>query len=283
MIQTELLLRCKLAKGMGYKKLLQLAEQLPGKVTDLAFEDACHLNLPLEILTAIRRAFSDEFDKTIKRIYQQCLVISFFDDAYPEPLRQIYQPPLLLFAQGDLRLLKRKIVTIVGSRTPTRYSEDVIKEIVPKLVSQNYVIASGMAKGVDSLAHRAALEHSGMTIAVVGHGLNHIYPAQNKLLHHAIVNSGLILSEYLPDTPPRPFRFPERNRILAGLCQSVIVTEAKAKSGSLITVHQALEANRDIYAIPGPINSPLSEGPNRLIAAGAMPIVEFDLNFKNLY
>lgn len=190
-------------------------------------------------------------------------------------MRQIYQPPLILFAQGDISLLNKEITTIVGSRYPTKYSKDVITRIMPGLVEQNIVIASGLARGVDALAHSAALKNNGKTIAVVGNGLNHFYPRENYDLQNQIKQKGLIISEYLPDTPPRPYRFPERNRILAGLSKSVIVTEAKKKSGSLITASIALQENRDIYAVPGPITSSLSAGPNQLIEVGAMPIVDF--------
>ena len=119
------------------------------------------------------------------------------------------------------------------------------------------------------------MKNNGKTIAVVGNGLNYSYPKENVDLQNQIKQKGLIISEYLPDTPPRPYRFPERNRILAGLSKSIIVTEAREKSGSLITVSLALQENRDIYAVPGPITSSLSAGPNQLIEAGAMPIVDF--------
>ena len=178
-----------------------------------------------------------------------------------------------------MSLLKKDIVTIVGSRYPTRYSRDVINRLVPNLLDQNKVIASGLARGVDALAHEATLKNEGRTIAVVGNGLNHSYPTENYSLQEQIKNNGLIISEYLPDTPPRPYRFPERNRILAGLSESIIVTEAKEKSGSLITASLGLQENRDIYAVPGPITSKLSAGPNQLIEAGATPIVDF--KFKN--
>ena len=130
------------------------------------------------------------------------------------------------------------------------------------------------------MAHKAALKFNGQTIAVVGNGLNHFYPQINQHVQKEIAQKGLLVSEYLPDTPPRPYRFPQRNRILAGIAESVIVTEAKQKSGSLITANIALQENRDIYALPGPITSELSQGPNKLIQAGAYPITDFDLQLE---
>lgn len=274
---SDFLLKLKLQKGIGYVKLLQIATQLDVDEVDLIQINA--LDLPYQLRDLCLRAYrNEESEHMIDCIKKQCKVLCFFDDEYPEKLRQIYQPPLILFARGDLTLLKKKIVTVVGARNATDYSQKVIDKIIPSLVKQDIVIASGLAKGVDSMAHRATLNNHGKTIAVIGNGLNHFYPMQNHLLQEKICQEGLLLSEYLPDTPPKPFRFPMRNRILAGLCDSVLVTEARQKSGSLITANLALQENRDVYAVPGPITSTLSEGPNRLIETGATPIVDFNLN-----
>ncbi|TSO26272.1 DNA-processing protein DprA [Lactobacillus sp. LL6] len=272
----EFLLRLKLQKGIGYVKMLQIASQLDTDEVNIENLEQMQLSFDLRE-KAINAYHNDDYKRTIERINAQCKVVSFFDDEYPEKLRQIYQPPLILFARGDVSLLQQKIITIVGARAATVYSQNVISELTPKLVKENYVIASGLAKGVDRMAHEASLANHGKTIAVVGNGLNHYYPIQNQNLQNEIIKSGLLLSEYLPDTPPRPFRFPERNRILAGLSQSVIITEAREQSGSLITANLALQENRDVYAVPGPITNDLSKGPNKLIEAGAIPIVDFNL------
>lgn len=276
MNKTDFLLRLKLQKGVGYIKMLQIASQLDTEEVDLIQLNA--LDLPLSLREICLKAYRDErIEKTINRIKQQCQIISFFDPQYPEKLRQIYQPPLILFTQGDISLLSQEIITIVGSRMASDYSRQVIQRLVPNLLKKDVVIASGLAKGVDCLAHQAALNNHGKTIAVIGNGLNHFYPMQNHYLQERIIKQGLLISEYLPDTPPRPYRFPQRNRILAGISQSVVVTEAKNKSGSLITANLALQENRDVYAVPGPITNSLSEGPNKLIEVGAIPIVDFDL------
>lgn len=278
MKKTEFLLKLKLQKGIGYVKLLTIAQKMDANL-EISIEEIEQMDLPEKLIQACLRTFKDpDLERLKKQIYQQSEVISFFDDEYPEKLRQMYRPPLVLFSRGDLSLLQKEIITIVGSRYPTNYSKNVINRLVPNLLEQNYVIASGLAKGVDALAHQAVLNNEGRTIAVVGNGLNYSYPKQNCDLQKEITQKGLLISEYLPDTPPRPFRFPERNRILAGLSTGVIVTEAKEKSGSLITASIALQENRDIYAVPGPITSQLSAGPNQLIEAGATPIVDFKFN-----
>ena len=273
---TNFLLRLKLQKGIGYVKMLKIASQLD--TADVNLKTLMKMDLPSNLKRASLAAYNDDQAEIyVKRIKKQCQVISFFDDVYPEQLRQIYRPPLVLFAQGDVNLLQQKIVTIVGSRMATSYSRSVLTKLVPRLVKKGWVIASGLAKGVDVMAHQAALTIEGKTIAVVGNGLNHFYPLSNYHVQEQIIRRGLILSEYLPDTPPRPFRFPQRNRILAGIAQKVIVTEAQEKSGSLITANLALQENRDIYAVPGPIDNELSAGPNKLIAAGAIPITDYQL------
>lgn len=273
----EYLLRLKLQKGIGYVKMLQIASQLD--TDEVSEENIAQMKLTSDLREkAISAYHNNDYNKAILRINAQCQVISFFDQEYPEKLRQIYQPPLVIFARGDISLLQKKIVTIVGARAGTVYSRNVIDELVPNLLQEKYVVASGLAMGVDRMAHEATLNNGGKTIAVVGNGLNHYYPRQNQSLQVAIENRGLVISEYLPDTPPRPFRFPQRNRILAGLSKSVVVTEARENSGSLITANLATQENRDVYAVPGPITSDLSKGPNKLIESGAIPVIDFKLN-----
>lgn len=140
-------------------------------------------------------------DECIQRILLQCEVITIFDSIYPHQLKEIYDPPFVLFARGNLNLLKKRITVIVGSRIPTCYSRNVISRLVPSLIQQDFVIASGLAKGVDAIAHEETLKSHGKTVAVVGNGLNYFYPKQNQELQLEIIKHGLVLSEYLPDTP----------------------------------------------------------------------------------
>lgn len=279
---TEFLLRLKFEPTIGYVKMLQVVTLL-GCPAEVERIDLLQLDLPSAGRNHVLHAFaSHEFARKVAQVQAQCTVIGIGDDLYPDQLRQIYRPPLLLFARGQLQLLRRKITVIVGARYPTAYSEQVLDQLVPNLVKEEWVIASGLARGVDAAAHQAALAAKGATIAVIGNGLNYFYPSQNRHLQQTISQQGLVLSEYLPDTPPRPYFFPARNRILAGLSQNVIVTEAKEKSGSLITANLALQENRNIFAVPGPVSSALSRGPNLLIAAGATPLVDYQLPISDL-
>lgn len=201
--------------------------------------------------------------------------INYLDSNYPQILRTIYNPPALLYFKGDIALLKTDCLAIVGSRQATDYSFRCIGGLVPRLVNR-YTIVSGLAKGVDSWAHQHALNNHGKTIAVIGSGLDIAYPKENLALQQEIMNNGLVISEYPPRTPIRKFHFPQRNRIIAGLSQKVIVTEAKKRSGSLITADLALENNREVLAIPGRIDVSLSAGCNSLIEQGATPLIDFN-------
>jgi len=203
--------------------------------------------------------------------------INYLDDEYPQLLRTIYNPPALLFFSGKIALLKTDCIAIVGARKATDYSFRCIGGLVPRLVNR-YTIVSGLARGVDSWAHQHTLKNHGQTIAVTGCGLDLVYPPENLDLQQQIMKNGLVISEYPPKMPADRFHFPQRNRIIAGLSQKVIITEARKRSGSLITASLALENNREVLAIPGPIDRSLSVGCNRLIEEGATPLI----NFNNL-
>ncbi|WP_125708649.1 DNA-processing protein DprA [Companilactobacillus zhongbaensis] len=200
--------------------------------------------------------------------------LSFMDPCYPIQLRNIYDPPALLFYQGNKNLLLTRCLAIVGSRNATKYSYNCIRGLVPQIVDR-YTILSGLALGADMMAHQACLDNHGQTIAVLGNCLEDFYPPANRSLQEQIAASGLLLSEYPPGDHPQPWHFPQRNRIIAGLSEKVIITEARQRSGSLITAQMALDANRDVYAIPGPIMSTYSSGTNQLIKEGAIPLTNF--------
>ena len=186
---------------------------------------------------------------------------------YPSALKEIYDPPQVLYCKGDLSLLKdgTERIAVVGTRRVTRYGKDVTKEFVSAFAKAGICVVSGMARGVDSVAHRVALEEDGKTIAVLGCGADVVYPPENGELYESIVKNGLIVSEYPPSTPPHAFRFPERNRIISGLSKGVLVTEAGAGSGSMITADLAIEQGRDLYVVPGSIFSDASKGCNEKI------------------
>ena len=194
--------------------------------------------------------------------------LSIFDPEYPEELLQIYNPPVLLFYQGDLQLLSKPKIAVVGARETTREGVRSVEKIIKELGNE-LVIVSGLAKGIDATAHYASIRNGGKTIGVIGTGLDVFYPKSNQRLQTYMGEHHLILSEYGPGQAPLKFHFPERNRIIAGLCQAVIVAEARLRSGSLITCERAMEEGRDVFAIPGNILDGKSAGCHHLIQEGA--------------
>ncbi len=196
-------------------------------------------------------------------------VLTLGDAIYPAPLLEIADPPLLLYAQGRLDLLGTPALAIVGSRNPTPQGVDNARDFARHLSRSGITIISGMALGIDGAAHEGGLAGTGSTIAVVGTGLDRIYPARHRALAHRIAKEGLLLSEFELGMPPLAENFPRRNRLIAGLSRGTLVVEAALASGSLITARQALEAGREVFAIPGSIHSPQSRGCHALIKQGA--------------
>lgn len=207
---------------------------------------------------------------------------------YPKLLSQIYDPPLVLYTKGPLQF--EKCIAIVGSRRATDYGLRTAKNLARDLASIGINVVSGFARGIDSKAHEGALEVAGATTAVLGCGLDIVYPPEGYRLMEKIISNGTIVSEYLPGFPPLPANFPARNRIISGLSAGVIVIEANERSGSLITVNFALEQGREVFAVPGNVNSLNSSGTNRLIKEGAKMVTntedvleelrQFDFSYK---
>lgn len=202
----------------------------------------------------------------------QVRLLSFWDPDYPELLRQIHDPPALLYLRGQLP--QQDCFAIVGSRRATSAGLQLTRELAAELAAHDICIVSGLARGVDSAAHRGALDAQGATIAVLGCGIDRIYPPENGRLFEAILQQNAIVSEYPPGTPPLAGHFPGRNRIVSGLSRGVLIVEASEKSGSLITGDFALEQGRDLFAIPGAVHTPNSQGTNRLLKEGAQLVTE---------
>ncbi|RJQ34174.1 DNA-protecting protein DprA [Candidatus Parcubacteria bacterium] len=206
--------------------------------------------------------------------------ISILDPEYPALLKTIYDPPLFLFYRGNKKLLQaEKLLTIVGSRTTTDYHTNSARKIIAQLKDTPLVIVSGLAIGLDALAHQAALENKLPTIAVLGSGLDDsvLYPKSNLALAKKIIEqNGLLLSEYPALTPPALHQFPRRNRLLAGLSQATLVISGALKSGTLITAQVAIDEGREVLALPGNINYTLNQGPNKLLKSGADIFVEIE-------
>ncbi len=196
-------------------------------------------------------------------------LVTLADPDYPPPLLELADPPLVLFARGRRALLRRPAIAIVGSRSATRQGEDNASAFAAHLARAGLTIVSGMARGIDAAAHRGALDTDAGTVAVLGTGIDVVYPPSNCALAQDIARDGLLLSELPLGTPALAHNFPRRNRLIAGLSLGVLVVEAALHSGSLITARLATEAGREVFALPGSIHSPLSRGCHRLIREGA--------------
>lgn len=206
-------------------------------------------------------------------ISKEIEVIPFTSTYYPKKLLELIDPPTVLYAKGDISLLiEPKKIAVIGSRNATSYSSLALNYIIPPLIEQRYVIVSGLAKGADSFAHETTINYGGQTIAVLGHGLFHLYPKENKKLAEQIAENHLLLTEYPPYVGPKKWHFPMRNRIISGISDAIIVTEAALKSGTLITTEHALDHGKDVFVVPGPINSEQSKGTNSLLKDGAIPV-----------
>ena len=203
-------------------------------------------------------------------------VIEYSDETYPELLRHIGDAPKQLFCRGDISLLQSICISIVGTRKPTPYGAWASKAIAKRVAESGYTVVSGMAFGVDSAAHRGAIEACGRTIAVLGTGIDICFPSSNATLMKKIEETGLIVSEYPPGTRGTTFTFPRRNRIISGLSLGTVVVEAGIKSGSLITADMAITQGRTVFALPGNINNIMSIGCNKLLHDGAVPISVID-------
>jgi DNA processing protein len=221
---------------------------------------------------AVLRAGDDaEAERWAARIEQTGVrLVTAFDPEYPQALREIADPPLLLFALGRLERLRLPIVAIVGSRDASRYGRDVAWRLAQDLSGAGVAVASGFARGVDAAAHEAALEGPGGTIAVLGCGIDVDYPREHRRLKERLAADHVVLSEYAPGVEPRPQNFPIRNRIIAGLSAGVVVVEASRRSGSLITARLAADFGRDVFAVPGSVFSETSVGAHALLKDGAI-------------
>lgn len=203
---------------------------------------------------------------------EEIAVVGFSDSPYPEILKEVPDAPVVIYMKGEYRPEDRFGIAVVGSRKNTHYGESVTHRISGELAAAGFTIISGMARGIDTLAHKSAMAAGGRTIAVLGSGLDVSYPSENSGLMARISESGCVISEFLPGTLPSRENFPRRNRLISGLSLGVLVVEAARGSGSLITAHYALDQNREVFAVPGNITSRMSAGTNHLIREGAKAV-----------
>ncbi|MCW2277955.1 DNA-processing protein DprA [Heliophilum fasciatum] len=221
-------------------------------------------------LPTLKERHDDRIEQLREKLYRSSVqALTMIDSSYPEWLRQIPDPPPVLYIRGELRPEDSKAIAVVGTRRPSAYGERVCRTLVKELTLRGCCIVSGLARGIDGIAHQVALENGGRTIAVMASGVDIIYPSEHQRLAEAITRQGALVSEYPPGLPPEPGLFPARNRVIAGLSQGVLVIEAGERSGALITTDQALEQGREVFAVPGPITQKQNAGTNRLIQQGA--------------
>lgn len=289
MLLRDFLLRIHLCKGIGIigkSKIYTWMDRVGWN--DLQIPTAGFLSAVAQLNSRNSAVFRQSYEQLIQDDEQVIKLVegerwlTIVDAEYPLQLRESYAPPLVLFYRGDLDLLKHPLLGIVGARDCTSYSVEILKNLIPGRVSNTMTIVSGLAKGVDTLAHQCAIANNGCTIGVIGTGMDICYPYSNQDLQASIARDHLLISEYPNHTKGYRNHFPERNRIIAGLVQSVLVTEAKQHSGSLITANLALQNNRNVLAVPGSILAPLSVGTNELIVAGAKPVLR-DLDILEEY
>lgn len=242
----------------------------------LSASDLAHiLNIGMTKALALKRTYSLWQEKDLGKYYASLEIepIPYTSADYPKELLQLSDAPVILYAKGNPSLLtSKKKIACIGSRQATQYSVEALTQLMPPLIADGYVIVSGLAKGADTLAHRSAIHYGGHTIAVLGHGLQTIYPKSNEELAGYMAQHHLLVSEYPPHIGPRKHHFPMRNRIISGLSAALVVTEAAMRSGTIITTELALEQGKDVFAVPGPITSPHSSGTNNLIKDGAIPV-----------
>jgi DNA processing protein len=272
----RVILHLSLIDGIGPQTIQKIAQQIALNDLSLIYQfsvaDWLHHGIPQSFAQKLWNGLQDctLLDREIALIEKhQIEIITIIDEQYPERLREIHMPPPILYCKGRFWLQER-VLAFVGSRNANQYGKQIIEQFIPELVMHGFTIISGGAVGADSMAHRATIEAGGTTIIVLGSGLLRPYPYKNKkLFDDAIAAEGGIISIFPLTTDPLPGNFPARNRVIAGLSQGIVVIQAAQKSGTRITAQYALEQGRDVFAVPGSIDDPLSAGCHALITQGA--------------
>jgi DNA processing protein len=273
-------LALRLIPGLGARKTAQLLEQFrtPQAILQASRSDLESRGLSGSVAQTIASGctFEDAVDQQQKMLESGAALIPIADPRYPARLKEIFDPPITLFARGRLELLQSIMLGVVGTRRPTAYGTAATERLSPDLAQAGLTIVSGMARGVDTSAHRSVLAIGGDTVAVFGCGVDLVYPAENRKLAAEIAEKGLLLSEFPMSSPAYPQNFPIRNRIISGMSVGVLVVEGAQYSGSAITARMAMEQQREVFAVPGNITSKLSWGPNLLIKQGAKLVQEWN-------
>lgn len=295
----EQLLKLKIllsVEGIGPVKIKNLLSHF-GKIDNLLSTDI-HSIMAVDGISSIlakkiievRKNFSDiekNFDKELENLHKiGGKLFSLWDDDYPYLLKKIYDPPILLYCLGDFTEEDKSTVAIVGTRTPTAYGKEVCAKFADELASQKITIVSGLARGIDTIAHNSAINAGGRTIAVLGSGIDNIYPPENKKLANLICKNGAVISEFELGTKPDAVNFPRRNRIISGLSLGSIIIETKFSGGAMQTAALAFDQNREVFAVPGNIDVRQAEGTNHLIKSNQAKLITkaeeviYDLQLK---
>ena len=274
MTDLECMLRISMAEGVGAVTYRALIEHFgdPRAILQASSRELRQCpSVGGKAAAALERAAAEADTDRELALAEQCgvRIVPFGSDEYPRSLSLIYDPPIVLYVRGDLIEQDTMAIAVVGSRRCSYYGQRQAERIASGLATSGFTIVSGLARGVDAAAHRASLRATGRTIAVLGCGLARIYPRENDELADLVSRRGAVVSELPMSTPPDPGNFPPRNRLISGLSLGVVVVEAAVRSGSLITAKWALEQGREVFAVPGPIDSPYSRGPHHLIKDGA--------------
>lgn len=263
-------------EGIGIKKIVELVKRLGSakaifNANEFTLKSITILN-DVDIKNIIKNQDINLLISYIKLNNKHNVkFVTIYDDDYPFLLKQISSPPPVIYYKGYIPNFETHIpIGIIGARNCSPYGRTVTKEYSSELAKNNVIIVSGLASGIDGVAHEATLDANGLTIAVLGSGVEICYPSENLELYNRIIETGCIMSEYPPETKMIKSNFPQRNRIIAGLCHGLVVVESRARSGTQITVNFALEEGRDVFAVPGNVTSKLSEGTNMLISDGAI-------------
>jgi DNA processing protein len=273
-------LALKMTPGLGTRTAVRLIEtfRTPQSIFRSSPSELEAAGLPQNLARSVASgcAFDEAVTQQQKLAEAKATLIPYTDPRYPQRLKEIFDPPPMLFAKGRIDLLTNLMLGIVGTRRPTPYGIAAAGRLSKDLATAGLTIASGMARGIDTAAHKAVLEVGGDTVAVFGCGVDELYPAENRKLAAQIAEKGLLLSEFPMGAPPYPQNFPVRNRIISGLSAGVLVIEGGEYSGSSITAKLAAEHNREVFAVPGNITSKMSWGPNLLIKQGAKLVQEWN-------
>ena len=276
-----------LSPGLGPRRILQAVEAVGSapRIFELRLTELESLRFPSEAAQYIAdgRALNEAEEEWRRVRAEGATLLAYSDDDYPERLRAIFDPPPLLWVHGDAKLLARPAIAVVGTRHPTPYGSGMAEMLSRDLALRGLIILSGMARGVDTAAHKGALASKGGTVAIWGTGIDVIYPKENKALAEQILASGgAVVSEYKLGTFPAPQNFPRRNRIISGVSVGVLVVEAGEHSGTRVTARCAIEQNRDVYAVPGNVTNKGAWGPNTLIKQGAKLVATWEDLWEDL-